>query len=302
MTKDDRSPVTVADFAAQAVIAAQLSARLGDIKLVGEEDAHALRADDAAQLRQAVADAAHRAWPDAAVDDVLDAIDLGNHDASAASFWTLDPIDGTKGFLRGGQYAISLAFIERGEVKLGVLGCPNLSLDFARAFDDPDPRGCVFYAYRGGGAHCFSADDRPAAAQAISAMASGRVQDIRMCESVEAGHSRRDDTARVVAHLGAAGTPARLDSQCKYAVVARGQADLYLRMPTRPDYIERIWDHAAGMIVAEEAGAVVTDITARALDFSHGAGLEANRGIVCAADTYHAAVMAAIDTLAIVPT
>jgi 3'(2'), 5'-bisphosphate nucleotidase len=40
--------------------------------------------------------------------------------------WTLDPIDGTKGFLLGGQYAVCLALIEDSDVKLGVMGCPNL--------------------------------------------------------------------------------------------------------------------------------------------------------------------------------
>jgi len=42
------------------------------------------------------------------------------------SLWTLDPIDGTKGFLRREQYAIALAFIRDGRVELGVLGCPEL--------------------------------------------------------------------------------------------------------------------------------------------------------------------------------
>jgi 3'(2'), 5'-bisphosphate nucleotidase len=38
----------------------------------------------------------------------------------------LDPIDGTKGFLRGGQYAIHLALIVDVRLELGVIGCPNL--------------------------------------------------------------------------------------------------------------------------------------------------------------------------------
>jgi 3'(2'), 5'-bisphosphate nucleotidase len=86
----------------------------------------------------------------------------------------------------------------------------------------------------------------------------------------------------------------RIDSQCKYAVVARGQADAYLRLPTRKGYIERIWDHAAGALVATEAGAVVTDIAGAELDFSHGRGLERNRGIVCAAPWAHGAIVEAI--------
>ena len=66
--------------------------------------------------------------------------------------------------------------------------------------------------------------------------------------------------------------------------MARGQADAYLRLPTRNDYRERIWDHAGGMLVATEAGAVVTDVRGLPLDFSHGVRLEHNRGVIAAAD------------------
>ena len=93
--------------------------------------------------------------------------------------------------------------------------------------------------------------------------------------------------------------PARLDSQAKYAVTARGQADAYLRLPTRKDYVERIWDHAAGSLVAAEAGCFVTDIFGHALDFSRGRGLERNRGVVCAPPRVHGLMIGAIETLGI---
>ena len=72
----------------------------------------------------------------------------------------------------------------------------------------------------------------------------------------------------------------RLDSQAKYAVVARGEAEAYLRLPTRADYREKIWDHAAGVLIVEEAGGTVTDITGRPLEFTHGRDLAANRGVI----------------------
>ena len=60
--------------------------------------------------------------------------------------------------------------------------------------------------------------------------------------------------------LGINAPPVRIDSQAKYALVARGEADIYLRLPTRADYREKIWDHAAGALIVAEAGGVVTDI------------------------------------------
>ena len=70
----------------------------------------------------------------------------------------------------------------------------------------------------------------------------------RFCESVESGHSSHGHSAQIAARLGISLDPVRLDSQAKYAVVGRGEADIYLRLPTRPGYVERIWDHAAGAI------------------------------------------------------
>ena len=63
--------------------------------------------------------------------------------------WTLDPIDGTKGFLRGEQYAVCLAFLVDSKVQIGVIGCPNLP---ANLTDPNGTRGCLFVAVRGQGA------------------------------------------------------------------------------------------------------------------------------------------------------
>ncbi len=296
LVKSDRSPVTVADFAVQALICLHLRATLGEFLLVGEEGTGLLRSEAGAAVRDAVVTAVRIVWPEITPDEVLTAIDAGAHDAMAPTYWTLDPIDGTKGFLRGGQYAISLAFIDDGEVTVGVMGCPNLSPDFDRSFADPDPVGLLYYASRGGGAWASAPDGVASGGTAVRCGISEGP--IRVCESVESGHSKQDVTARVIAALGGgAGTPARLDSQCKYAVVARGQADAYLRLPTRADYVENIWDHAAGMLVAQEAGAEITDLDGRPLDFSCGTGLSRNRGIVCASPRFHARILEAIQAV-----
>ena len=65
-------------------------------------------------------------------DEVLTAIDYGKFSGcSRGRYWAVDPIDGTKGFLRGEQYAVAIGLIENGKVVVGVLGCPNLTLDFS---------------------------------------------------------------------------------------------------------------------------------------------------------------------------
>ena len=90
----------------------------------------------------------------------------------------------------------------------------------------------------------------------------------RFCESVESGHTAHDTAATIADLLHITQPPVRLDSQAKYAVVARGDADIYMRLPTRPNYQEKIWDHAGGTLLVEEAGGRVTDINGKPLDWS----------------------------------
>jgi len=198
----------------------------------------------------------------------------------------LDPIDGTKGFLRGGQYAISLAYLEKDQVRIAVLGCPNLAADPHAPLDQADAQGVIVYATAGGGSWSLPANisgAKPTKLQCVSETP----QLLRLCESVESAHSRHDLSARVLANLGCDTSTVQLDSQAKYAVVARGQADVYLRVPSKKGYVEKIWDHAAGSLIAIEAGAVVTDADGKPLNWSTGNELTHNRGILCASSHWH---------------
>ncbi|MDY7109477.1 MAG: 3'(2'),5'-bisphosphate nucleotidase [Planctomycetota bacterium] len=299
ITKDDRSPVTVADFAVQAVIAMELLAKDEKTLIVGEEKAGALREPEQAPVLEAVIDAARIVREDASVGDVLEAIDRCDHDGTGGGYWALDPIDGTKGFLRGQQYAIALGRIENGRVVLGVIGCPNLPLDQDRPLDEADEAGVIYAAVAGAGAWEFADADPRAEPRPVRAASFDGERPVRVCESVEAEHSNQSQSAQIIEALGSTNAPVRLDSQCKYAVVARGQADAYLRLPRRADYVEKIWDHAAGSVIASEAGAVITDITGAPLDFTHGRKLQANRGVVCTAAGLHDRIIAAIRELGI---
>lgn len=297
ITKDDKSPVTVADFASQAIVAYVLRERLGEIVLVGEEASQFLREPDHAAHLEATLMAVREIWNDVSADDMLAAIDIGAGDTQHRAFWTLDPIDGTKGFLRNQQYAIALGFIESGTPTIGVMGCPNLPMDMSDPLDESDPTGCLYYGIRGEGVYEAPCDDALAKPTRITRLDHVKGEPIMVCASVEKAHTNVDDTDRILEHIGEESELVRMDSQAKYAVVARGQGDAYIRMPTRKGYVERIWDHAAGAMIAAEAGAAVSDIHGRELDFSHGRGLEKNRGIVCAPPRVHGLIIGAIRDL-----
>ncbi len=283
--KDDRSPVTVADLAIQAVVSRRLAERFPQDALLAEESAEML--DRSPEVAERVLNLVRRVLPDSTSQSVRLALDRGDHEGGAdGRYWVLDPIDGTKGFLRGGQYAVALALVAGGEVVVGALGCPNLP-----GPPGADIIGCMFAAVRGHGATW-----RPAAA---GADASIRVDDLvdpahaRFCESFEAEHAAHSEQAEIARRLGISTTSVRMDSQCKYGVVARGEASIYLRLPRKKDYREKVWDHAAGTIVVEEAGGRVTDLLGRPLDFSRGRLLGNHRGIVASNGRLHDRVLEA---------
>ncbi|MFP4228240.1 MAG: 3'(2'),5'-bisphosphate nucleotidase [Salinivenus sp.] len=298
LEKKDRSPVTVADFGSQALICHALQDAFPNDPVIAEEDSSALRADDNSDVRTKVVDQVRSHHPDATPDDIYDWIDHGTAREYTDRYWTVDPIDGTKGFVRGDQYAIALALIVDGTPQVAALGCPYLPPNLN--FDDPASRGQVFLAERGEGTTQLPVD--PADATEPRAVHTSDTTDpaqSRFTESFVSSHSSRGLAAEAGERLGITEEPLRIDSQCKYAVVARGDAEIYLRLP-RPgtDYTERIWDHAAGALVVEAAGGTVTDMYGEPLDFTHGPLLKENTGVVATNGPLHNDVIAALEAAA----
>ena len=313
--KNDKSPVTIGDFGAQALIIAALRHNFPDDAIVAEEEAAQLRGDDnlkatiwdlvkdtklddanaEAELGGAIADA----------DQMLDLLDRGNSaGGSQGRIWAIDPIDGTKGFLRGGQYAVCLGLMQDGDVKVGVLGCPNLPVDDQAPLtadigsnQTDEGHGVLFSAIKTQGASSRAltagalADPKPISMKPVAVEG---LTDATFCESVEAGHSAHGDQADIAAKLGITKPSVRMDSQAKYGSIARGAGDIYLRLPVSATYQEKIWDHAAGDLIVREAGGEVTDIHGKRLDFSVGRTLANNKGVVAAPASAHPKVLSVV--------
>jgi 3'(2'), 5'-bisphosphate nucleotidase len=206
-------------------------------------------------------------------------------------FWALDPIDGTKGFLRRDQYAIALALVEKGVVELGILACPNLYVDFRQPFGE---KGCLFVALKGKGS--IQMDIQGTTRRTLSVSKVKNPSEVALTESVEPDHADHLLHQRLAQKLNISRPSVRMDSQAKYGIVARGEVALYLRVPSlaEPDYKENIWDHAAGSIIAEEAGGKVTDVLGRPLDFSSGIKMGKNHGIVVSNGILHDVILEAL--------
>lgn len=148
------------------------------ISIVAEEDVHALSKPESANLLSMVVNTVNECLREAprfglkspvevlGTSQVLNAIDrCKSVGGPVGKHWVLDPIDGTLGFVRGNQYAVALALIDKGEVVIGVLGCPNYAMkknwlvnhgqqyrvmpELSMASPTWMEKGCVLYTKRG---------------------------------------------------------------------------------------------------------------------------------------------------------
>ncbi|MFQ5739792.1 MAG: 3'(2'),5'-bisphosphate nucleotidase [Acidobacteriota bacterium] len=296
LAKSDQSPVTVADFAIQALLGRLLSESFPADPLVAEEDSSYLRGGEGASVLGAVTSLLRESFPEADSESVCAWIDKGGSGA-ASRFWTLDPIDGTKGFLRGEQYAVALALLEEGQVQIGVLGCPNLETSGRSSIGG---RGSLLVAVRGQGSWAAPLDGEDGY-QRLRVSGRRQAAEARLLRSVESGHTNTSAFDRLAETLGTQAAPVLMDSQAKYAVLAAGAGELLFRLlsPARPKYREKIWDQAAGSLVVEEAGGKVSDLTGASLDFTRGRTLAENRGVVASNGALHRLALRAVKELGI---
>ncbi len=299
LEKDDHSPVTVADFAIQALVAERLGRIFPADSLVGEEDSAVLREEKNRGLLEAIVALVSRHRAGASPEAVCQWIDVGKGEP-AARFWTLDPIDGTKGFIRGGQYAVAFALLEDGEIKVSALACPRLRfspegplspLEVGQAGDG----GIVALAVRGEGAFVSPLDEKKAWRRLfVSATADPHCA--RLLRSVDPAHTDMQKVSALLGALGATAPQLALDSQVKFAVLASGGADFFVRFPPKEklNYAEKIWDQAPGALILEEAGGRVSDVHGKPFDWKTGKALTQNHGVFASNGHLHGAVLEAM--------
>lgn len=292
LTKDDRSPVTIADFAAQAYVGWLLGNEFPDASLVGEEHSAVLKTPGEASTLEAVTRFVRTVVPGATGENVCDWIDHGSGKAGQR-YWTLDPIDGTKGFLRGAQYAVALALVSEGVVQVGALACPNLAEAYR---EDVGGDGSLVIAARGQGSWTAPLVDEHPSFTRIQVSSEKNPSRARLLRSYVSGHTNVDQVDEFNQALGGQAAPVTMDSQAKYAVLASGHGEIYLRLlsPDRMDYREKVWDQAAGSLIIEAAGGRVTDLDGKALDFTRGRRLENNRGICATNGLLHEEALEAL--------
>lgn len=293
LCKEDTSPVTLADFCCQAIINYQLHEAFPDDEIMGEESDDFLKNPTYSFLAPKIAVILNKWIPSLSATRVQNLLSLGNSKGGKQRFWTIDPIDGTKGYLRHEQYAVAVSLIEDGKVILGVLGCPHLVFH--------EQQGVHFFALRNQGAYGISFEDLKKYPVHVSKET--KAENVIYCEPHFSSRSHsHSKAAQIAAIIKAHPKPFQMDSQCKYGLVANGQASIYLRLPNeglvyKKHSNEKIWDHAAGSIIVEEAGGKVTDALGQDLDFSLGQNLSNRLGVIATNGFLHEQVINASRTV-----
>ena len=209
-----------------------------NVSIVAEEDVQTLSKANASELLEAVVETVNQCLAEAPrfgvqepksalrTSDVLEIISRCNSTGGPTGrFWVLDPVDGTLGFVRGDQYAVALALIEDGEVKLGVLGCPNYPMRkewlsyhhrYHRIISKLTPptsetwnKGCVLYAKKGSGKawmqpllHVNKMFVWPNHAKQVSVSSIDNPALATFCEPVEKANSSHSFTAGLAHSVG----------------------------------------------------------------------------------------------------
>jgi len=208
-SKADQSPLTLADLAAHQSIVAGLAKLAVHYPVLSEEGA-------------SIPYTERSTWP---------------------CFWLVDPLDGTKEFVkRNGEFTVNIALIENGVPVLGVVYAPVLDVCYYSA------RGAGAFVQRGA-----------AAAQAIHALIPATGVPLKVVASRSHSDARTD---ALLDKLGAHECIS-MGSSLKLCLVAEGAAHFYPRLgPTME------WDTAAAHAVVNGAGGIVSDWSGQPLHYN----------------------------------
>lgn len=282
--KGANDPVTIADYGVQAIICRAIRQHYPNDAIISEEQGSqfiSLLADpqrvEIVQLLNDILDTP------VTQQQVVDWLDHGRG-RDAERTWVIDPVDGTKGFIAMRRYSIAVGVMVNGEPVEGILGSPGHAIGAAM--------GGLFYTTEGG-ALAEAIDGGNPTPIRVSDVAD--LSKVRIVESVVKAHADLERAARIRDMAGITdGSVEQLDSQDKYALVASGEADLYMRLPRAATDKHWIWDHAAGTAIVRAAGGIVTDIDGGKLNFSPEIYLAGNQGVVASNGRIHDRVIRAI--------
>lgn len=274
--KSDATPVTIADYGAQALLCRAIRRHFPEDGIIAEEGGQAFLSmprDERVRILRLVGSLLGEQVLE------LDFVRWLDHGRGVRSdrTWVIDPIDGTEGFIHRRSYAVCVGTRVEGEPVDGIIGVPVSPLDEGGTLFYSDGGGAWAESLEGGEPRALHVSDRDDPAS------------IRVVESYIMGRRSREIADRVYAAAGIdARRIKRYDGMLKYALVAAGAADLFIRGPRDiQKNPHKIWDHVAGAALVKAAGGQVTRLDGHAVDFSQGPELRGTLGLIASNGRIH---------------
>ncbi|KAK0668745.1 putative 3',5'-bisphosphate nucleotidase [Cercophora samala] len=314
VTKSDFSPVTVADFAIQALLAGTLSEAFPDDGLVGEESADELRGNPRLLQQVAAVLKVAQGWEARDENHVCDVIDLCKGEGKGRT-WVFDPIDGTKTFLKGKQYAINIALLAKREGRgsreeiVSVVACPLLDWTLGTggggevindASVDKTGRGAVIYCVKGHGVFVEPLFDKteeekprqiPRHAEQVKTVEG--LKSVTCWQSLDSGVDTVHENVAEKLGMDFPGNDL-LGWVNRWVCLALGVGNTTVWVYKKRDRKAKIWDHAGAMLLFKEVGGKITDVDGKDIVLAEGRLLDQNFGFLAAPEAVHGIVLEAV--------
>lgn len=239
--KLDESPVTTADIASQILIVSNIKKHFpGDLIIAEEGDIF---------MDTQTEHIIQKCFNELHLEYTFDSREVLNYKGSNFDRqWTIDPIDGTQGFLEGLVYAVGISFFEESDLKLSVIGIPN----------HDKKRKAIFIAEKENGAKASYGENE---FKSIKASEQDNLEESVLCHSLHYDQPWVEEFAEFVGIKNRI----QIDSMTKFCKIADGSADLYLK-PI--DMIHSYsWDFSPGVLIVKEAGGKISDLNGGKIRF-----------------------------------
>ncbi|MBY8989034.1 MAG: hypothetical protein KGD61_11320 [Candidatus Lokiarchaeota archaeon] len=267
--KKDDSPVTLADFASQIYIISQIRKNFPEDQIIAEEESSIFINSNGEEILK-------KCYNSIQIDFEENLKETLNYRGPSSNRqWTVDPIDGTKGFQKNLAYAVGIGFMIRSEPMICAIGVPNYKNTSLTIFSAEKNHGAkVSY-----GEHNF---------------VKIKVSDIRALKSSRMCYSLHYNKPWVLDFAQSLNITnfIPMDSMAKLCMVAEGSAEIYVK----PMNMQRsfTWDFLPGELLVKEAGGMITDIKGNPIKYINDKCKVTAPGLIASNGTMHKELLAAL--------
>ena len=264
--KEDKSPVTLADYASQLFIVKKLKEKFPNDQIIAEESYNS-------HININVQKIIKMCYRSLELDLIEDIERILNYRGPySPRQWTVDPIDGTKGFQKNLSYAVGIGFMNNSELIAAAIGIPNYN----------EKGSALFIAEKNQGARVsYGGEDFIP----ISVTDKKDIKKAKMC------HSLHYDEPWVMefAEIAEVRNYIQMDSMAKFCMVADGTADLYIKPMDENRSFS--WDFLPGILIVNEAGGIVSDLKGNNIKFNNEKCIITAPGLVASNGFLHEEIL-----------